>query len=129
MSLVSSWFRDGGVMMWPVLGAAVLVLGAAFDEGWKVHRRSPQAEINVVLAWGALAAVFGVLGSLLGLAQGAGSIARAGQVETALVWGGLQVTLLKSIFGLCVFALSLLLWFVLRTLKARAQGAGPTPTV
>lgn len=128
MSLVISWFRDGGVMMWPILGAAVLVLGAALDEGWKVRRASPQAEINVVLVWGVLAAVFGLLGALVGLAQAAGSIVRAGAVEPTLVWGGLQILLSKMIFGLCVFALSLLLWFVLRAVKARAQGPAPAPT-
>lgn len=121
MSLVTLWFREGGIMMWPILGAAVLVLGATLDEGRKVRRRAPGAEIGVVIAWGALAAVFGLLGTLVGVAEGASSIARAGGAEAALVWGGVSVSLITSIFGLCVFALSLLVWFLLRALKARAE--------
>ncbi len=128
MSLVTLWFKEGGVMMWPILGAAVLVLGAALDEAWKVRRRVRRAEINVVLAWGGLAAVFGLLGSLLGLAQGAASIARAGgPVATTFVWLGIKATLVTSIFGLSVFALALLMWFVLRALKARTEATGPAP--
>lgn len=121
MSLVSLWFREGGVMMWPILGAAVLVLGAAFDEGRKVRRGAPEAESGVVLAWGALGAVFGLLGTLTGLAEGARSIAQAGGAEPALIWGGVSVSLITSIFGLCVFGLSLLVWFGLRALKAGAR--------
>lgn len=120
MSTMILWFREGGVMMWPILGAAVLVLGAAFDEGRKLRRGARESEIEVVIAWGALAAVFGLLGTLVGLAQGAGSIARAGvQVEPSLVWGGVHAMVVTSIFGLCVFGVSLLLWFVLRALKPR----------
>jgi len=115
-------------MMWPILGAAVLVLGAAFDEGRKVRRDAPEAEIGVVLAWGGLATVFGLLGTLVGMAQGFGAIAHAGApVEPTFIWGGLQATLVTSIFGLCIFGLSLLVWFVLRALTARLKvGSGPS---
>lgn len=118
------WFQAGGVMMWPILGAAVLVLGAAFDEGRKVRSGAGDAEVGVVLAWGGLAAVFGILGTLVGIAQGANVLEHvpAGtKVQPALLLGGLKVALIPSIFGFCVFGLSLLAWFGLRALRTRGE--------
>jgi len=118
------WFHAGGVMMWPILGAAVLVLGAAFDEGRKVRSGAGDAEIGVVLAWGGLAAVFGILGTLVGLAQMADAYEKVGmRGSIAWMWfgGGIKVSLVSSIFGFCVFGLSLLLWFGLRALRTRGE--------
>ena len=102
-------------------GRELVGSGHPFDESRKVRRRAPGAEIGVVLASGAFAAVFGLLGTLVGMAQVFGSIARAGiPVEPTLILGGLQASLVTCIFGLCVFALSLLAWFALRALTRGA---------
>lgn len=117
---MSEWFRAGGVMMWPILAAALLVVGAAVAEARKLRSGAGDDEIGVVLAWGGLAAVFGVLGTLVGVVQMASAVQRvagSGGVAPGLLWGGLRVTLITSIFGFCVLGLSLLAWFGLRALR------------
>lgn len=127
------WFHAGGVMMWPILGAAVLVLGATVDEGRKLLSGARDAEIGVVLAWGGLAAVFGVLGTLVGIAQMANvleHVPTGTRILPAFLSGGIKLTLITSIFGFAVFGLSLLLWFGLRALRSRGswrEAAGGTP--
>lgn len=131
---MSEWFRAGGVMMWPILGTAVLVLGAAVQEGWKLRkgpgRNGAEAEPGVVLAWGGLGAVLGILGTLVGWVVMANVVQRVtvrGGVQPALLWGGLKVSLVTSIFGFTVLGMSLLLWFVLSAIRRRvgAGGVGP----
>jgi hypothetical protein len=131
---MSEWFRAGGVMMWPILGTAVLVLGAAAQEGWKLWagrgRGAAEAEPGVVLAWGGLGAVLGVLGTLVGwamMANAAERVTARGGVQPALLWGGLKVSLTTSIFGFLVLGVSLLMWFGLRALRARTGAEESAP--
>ena len=125
------FFREGGFMMWPILGAALLVLAAAAGESRRLlagpRQRQPGRNAEVVLAWGGFAAVIGVLGTLIGIVQAAGAIEAVGHVESSLLWGGIKVTLITSIFGLLVFAASLLIWFGLYAIRLRQERLGGHP--
>lgn len=122
------FFREGGFMMWPILAAGLLVLATAAAEGRRLVAASAErrrdANAEVVLAWGGFAAVIGVLGTLIGIVQAARSIEAAGHVESLLLWGGIKVTLITSIFGLLVFAASLLIWFALHAIGLRREAKG-----
>jgi biopolymer transport protein ExbB/TolQ len=124
-------FREGGFMMWPILGAGLVVLATAVAEGRKLvfgsGGRWPTANAEVVLAWGGFAAVIGVLGTLIGIVQAARAIEAAGHVESSLLWGGIKVTLITSIFGLLVFAASLLIWFGLHAIRSRRHRSVEDP--
>ena len=73
-----------------------------------------ETRIDSVLFWGAYGVVLGILGTLIGIAQAATAIQAAGQVEAGLVWAGIRVSLITVIFGLLIFSIALVAWFVLR---------------
>lgn len=110
--------------MWPILGAALLAVGTAFAEARKFGTGGARVRgsLEVLFVWGALAAVLGVLGTLVGMSLAARAIERAGHVAPALLWGGFKAALSTSIVGFVVFAISLVAWFLLRGLRTRRAG-------
>lgn len=112
-------FMAGGFFMWPIAAAAVLVLGLAATAATRLTRDGAdpgpelRSRIDAILFWGGFAAVLGVLGTTGGIAQMARAIEVAGGASAALVWGGVQLALVTTLFGLAVLIVSLLLWYAL----------------
>jgi len=112
-------FLSGGVMMWPLLAIAIGVLVLAARTAYRVASAdSPAPEVTrslqAILFWGGASVVIGVLGMVVGIVVMAQAIGLAGSVEAPLVWGGFGVSLVTLIFGLLIFLLAAVSWFVLR---------------
>lgn len=65
--------------------------------------RVPLEEAGQILFCGAMSVVLGVLGMAVGLVVVARAIQRVGEVDSALVWSGVGVSLIPLIFGLLIF--------------------------
>lgn len=114
------WFLSGGVPMWLVLGAGLAGLGLAVDAGRKViggaaDAAGLRAEVDGVLFWGGFASVLGVIGTLVGVALTARYVEQAGDASADVIWGGIRVALIPTVFGLLVLAVCLLAWYGLRS--------------
>ncbi len=117
----------GGIFMWPLVAIAVVVVALAL---WvaarigKAEAADPVLEtgIDATLFWGAWAVLLGLLGTFGGIYQAAGAIERAGAVSAPMVWGGVKVALITTLFGLTIFIVASLAWFGLRTWYRRAVG-------
>lgn len=111
---------SGGIMMFPVLGCALLVLAIAAWTGTRLWGSDidlgprTRAGIDSVLFWGGFSVVLGVLGTLLGVMVAAHAIEAVGEVHATLVWGGIRVALITTVTGVLVLAVAALLWFFLR---------------
>jgi len=122
-------FREGGVMMYPLLILAVTVVVLTIRGGMRVRSASrPDAVLetglDAVVFWGAWSVVVGLLGTIVGIYFAAGAIEAAPAISPQVIWGGIRVALITLIFGLLVFAVSAVAWFVLRTLyRKRVAGA------
>ncbi|MEX0892723.1 MAG: MotA/TolQ/ExbB proton channel family protein [Gemmatimonadota bacterium] len=107
-------FHNGGFMMWPILVCALIVLALAAKGGRRLldTERSPRAHaaIAAIPFWGGFAVVLGVLGTVVGWMQIARNVERAGTMHTSLIWGGFGISLITTLFGLLVLAVSLLVW-------------------
>lgn len=117
-------FRSGGFMMWPMLLAliAVLVVGVRAALGVKSGmegRADVRSAADAVLFWGGFSALLGLLGTLIGIAQAARAISAAGGASAALIWSGMGITLITTLFGLMILLLALIVWYVLRTVVTR----------
>mgnify|MGYP006293598369 CR=1 FL=1 len=122
------FIQQGGLLMIPLLIVAVVVVVLAARSALRVGGRDgPDAVvetgIDAVLFWGAWGVVLGLLGTLGGIYDAAGAISTAGEVSTALVWGGIRVALTTTIFGLLLFAVAALSWFALRVWYRRRVAA------
>jgi biopolymer transport protein ExbB/TolQ len=116
---VIDFLIDGGYAMWALLvsGALVLVLaGNAVRRLATADASGPRdAGVDAVLFWGMFSVVLGLIGTLVGIGQAARAIEAAGVVEPALARAGFRITLTTTIAGLGTGAISLVLWFALRT--------------
>ncbi len=116
-------FRDGGVMMWPMLIVALGIAWTAMRTALRAQQ-DPTAEevrrgMQSVLFWGGMAVLLGLLGTAVGLTITAQAAARAPDVPANLIWGGIGVTLITLIFGLLIFLFAALAWFALSAWSAR----------
>jgi hypothetical protein len=109
-----------GFMRWPLAFSLIAVVLLALWSGFRLLRpggrpdRKTKAWIDAILFWGGFAVICGVLGTLVGIIIAAQSIEAAGQVSTTLVWGGIKVALLTSMFGVLILGFAALLWFALQ---------------
>jgi hypothetical protein len=122
---------SGGIMIYPVLASALLMLGIA---GWTAVRLwgptvdlgpRTRAGIDSVLFWGGFAVVVGVLGTLIGVMVAAHAIEAVGEVHATLVWGGIRVALITTVVGVTILAAASLLWFGLKLRYRSLVAASP----
>ena len=110
----------GGFMMYPISFCAIMVLILTVRTAWSMNADEPgrgalaRGTIDGVLFWGGYAGVLGVLGTVVGISIAAQAVEVVGRVETTLVWGGIKVSLITTIYGLLVLLGAGLLWFGLR---------------
>ncbi len=126
-------FLSGGVMMWPMLVVAIGVAGITLRAAACLWTRAPledvRKKLNAIVFWGAMGALLGLLGTVVGLVRMAQVIQRFGAVEAPLVWGGVAVSLVSLIFGISILLFSGVAWLVLQQWTLRAverEGAGPS---
>jgi len=129
-------FLSGGVVMYPLLLIVIGILVLAARAAWPVFGQArplpPAAErwLHAILFWGAISVVVGFLGTTAGIIQMAQAVGLAGGVEAPLLWGGFGVALVTTIFGLLIFLLAAVLWFLLRQRNEALKGVigAPSPT-
>jgi hypothetical protein len=124
-----TFFREGGVMMYPLLLVTIVMIVLSVRAWLRLRvgdpgRATAGTGIDAIVFWGAYAVVLGVLGTLVGVSIAAGAISRASEVSPAVIWSGIRVALSTTIYGLLVFAVSLLVWFALRVAHRRRLAAG-----
>jgi len=78
---------------------------------------STQLSIDMIKSSGLFAAVTGVLGQLIGLYSAFSAIEQMGSISPEMLMGGLKVSSICTIYGLVIYALSLLAWFVITNLN------------
>ena len=92
------FFVLGGV---PWMTFLTLVLLALLLAAWKAP------------AWvkeiGIFALAVGVLGTLVGFAIAAEDIAKAGDIAQGIIWGGLRIAVITTIYGLIIYMVSLII--------------------
>jgi hypothetical protein len=113
-------FFAGGVMMYPIALSALVALGLAAWSARRLWGSAPRVDARVeagvdgVLFWGGFALLLGVLGTVVGIAVAAQAVEMLGEVHTTLVWGGIKVSLIPTIWGALILAVSAVAWYTLR---------------
>ena len=117
--LVLVW-DDMGFIRWPLFFSFIAVVGLALWSAFKLFRPSAtpdlhsKAWLDAILFWGGFASISGVLATLVGFTIATQSVEAAGEVNVTLMWGGIKVSMLGSLFGVLILAFASLLWFVLQ---------------
>lgn len=112
-------FYQGGPFFMGILTIVLIVMVA-----WTLYHILPvllNKEINLVKkasklkhikTIGTFGLVTGILGQLIGLTAAFDAIERAGEVAGGILAGGLKVSTISTMYGVVIFLLSLLLWFI-----------------
>jgi hypothetical protein len=125
--MMQLFLQYGGNIRWPMLIAALFLLAqigwaaATFRDPGPAAARSR----HMILAWGLLTALLGVLGTVLGLGQAARAVGEAGAADPALVGVGLQIALASTIVGLLLLTLAVTAWLIFQFVQPRASGLRP----
>lgn len=62
---------------------------------------------------GLIALVTGIFAQLIGLYKALASIERAADISPGIIFGGLKVSMITTIYGIIIYLLSLVIWFIL----------------
>jgi biopolymer transport protein ExbB/TolQ len=73
-------------------------------------------QLSYIKSVGLFAAITGILGQLIGLYSAFVAIESAGDVAPAMVFGGLKVSMITTLYGIVIYLFSLLLWFIMSNL-------------
>lgn len=57
--------------------------------------------------------ITGILGQLIGLMMAFSAIEKASDISPAIVAGGLKVSMITTLYGIFIYMLSILIWFLL----------------
>lgn len=88
---------------------------------WLIYHfsRSKGVEKEVVLrqlaygkSIGLFALIVGVLGQLIGFYSAFSAIEQMGQVSPVMVYGGIKVSMITTLYGMLIYLISIMLWFV-----------------
>ncbi len=119
-----SLFYQGGVLFMSIVSLGLI--SALFFSIYSIikiylqkidDKVSTQLSIDMIKSSGLFAAVTGVLGQLIGLYSAFSAIEQMGSISPEMLMGGLKVSSICTIYGLVIYALSLLAWFVITNLN------------
>lgn len=65
---------------------------------------------------GLFALVFGIMGQLIGLYGAFSSMAEVSTISPAIMYAGLKVSMITTMYGIIIYLIALVLWFVGRQL-------------
>ena len=120
------YFIEGGplfmgllsIVLLAILVIAVMASKSAIDNE-STETEKHKSKLGYIKSLGLFAFVLGMLGQFLGLFQAFSIIGSGMEISPAIMAQGVKVSMVTSIYGMIIFLIAYLLWFVVKTLAAR----------
>lgn len=120
MDTLDNLFHMGGPLFMGILTILLLillatsVLFAIYIFNGKAQRSdSFTHKLSYLKSMGLFTMIVGILGQLIGLLMAFGAIEKAGDISPQMIYGGLKISFYTTVYGILVYLLSILLWFLL----------------
>jgi hypothetical protein len=120
MDTLNNLFHVGGPLFMGILTSllalllAVAVMFAVYIISGRARKMTHfRHRLTYLKSLGLFTMITGILGQLIGLLMAFGAIERAGDISPALVYGGLKVSMYTTLYGISIYLLSILFWFIL----------------
>ncbi len=121
LSISLNIFMDGGPLFMSLILIALVLSLLFLIIGFINLNKNPEKSkkmLNLVGHSSLLGLTLGFLGSVIGLISAFDAIESMGDVSSAMLAGGLKVSLLTTTFGLFVFVVSRIGMIILRSLQS-----------
>ncbi|HEX6982902.1 MAG TPA: MotA/TolQ/ExbB proton channel family protein [Balneolaceae bacterium] len=109
-------FYAGGLFM-PILTLLLLIIlamasyrGIQIVKGNIDFATTFRHQLTQIKSMGLFSLVFGILGQFLGLYQMLSYVESAGDIAPYLIYGGLKVTMISTLYGMIIFLISYIVW-------------------
>lgn len=114
--MIELYFMGGPLFMGILTLILIAMLAVAVINGFPVIKNAEKSErdrikIAYVKSVGLFGLIVGVLAQLIGLYQAFMGIEAMGSVSSAMLAGGLKVSMITTLYGLLIYVLSYLIWF------------------
>ena len=90
------------------------ILNSKDGDVLKVRSRLPH-----IKSIGLFSVITGILGQLVGLYSAFSAIERAADISPTLIFGGLKVSMIVTIYGIVIYLISIAIWLVLDILASK----------
>ena len=77
-----------------------------------VSKENALRKIRYGRSIGLFAMITGILGQLIGMYEAFSVIEAKGSIAPALVYAGLKVSMIPTLYGILIYLLSIMLWFI-----------------
>jgi flagellar motor component MotA len=121
-------FHMGGALFMGVLTLLLLIILLIavvsvlhIINGKPVHAVRIRHQLNYLRSVGLFALVFGILGQMIGLYSAFQHIEAVGNISSSMLAGGLKVSSICTLYGMCIFLISYLIWFGLDVWLTRLE--------
>lgn len=106
--------------MWPLLILALTIIGLSIKKALdlfvnkNLDLSQKEMGLNAILFWGVIAGSLGITAQMLGIYMALTEIIKAADVSPAIIITGYQMSFITTLFGLYIFIIAAILWFLLR---------------
>jgi hypothetical protein len=119
-------FYMGGFMFMSILTILLVIMVAWFIYHFIVAYKFGQSSPEKVLrrlsygkSIGLFAAITGILGQLIGFYEAFSAIEKAGDISPGLIYGGIKVSMITTLYGISIYLLSIIIWFSVSIIMER----------
>ncbi len=109
----------GGPLFMSILTIVLVVMTVwilyHFISGYKsvqLSRETILRRLGYGKSIGLFAMIIGILGQLIGLYDAFAAIEKMGDISPSMVYGGIKVSMITTLYGIFIYLASLILWFV-----------------
>ena len=120
METLNNLFHIGGPLFMGILTILLLIILATtvvfailISTGKAQKPEDFRHRLSYIKSMGLFTMIFGILGQIIGLTEAFGAIERAGDISPGLIFGGLKVSMYTTLYGIFIYLLSILIWFLL----------------
>jgi hypothetical protein len=112
-------FFMGGPLFMSILTILLIIMVTwmvfhivSFYNSSQVNHEKALRFISYGKSIGLFAMITGILGQLIGFYSAFIAIERAGDISPSLVFGGIKVSLITTLYGIFIYLFSIIIWFL-----------------
>lgn len=108
----------GGTLFMSILTILLVIMITWILYHFIAGYSSKESNLEIVLrrmgygkSIGLFAMITGIFGQLIGFYEAFSAIENAGDISPGLVYGGIKVSMITTLYGISIYLISLMLWF------------------